>query len=116
VRLPTSKTKDYMTVKQTVERVPGGQEGHYAQWVNAAIAGYGKGKTSSNFDYAGPLTETVLFANLALRSWNLKDSTGKNFIGRKKLLWDAQNMKVTNFDDANQFVKRDYRDGYALKA
>lgn len=39
--------------------------------VNVCIAGYGKGKTSSNFDYAGPLTETVLFANLALRSWNL---------------------------------------------
>jgi hypothetical protein len=114
--LPTSKTKDVANVKQTVERVTGGIEGHYAQWVNAAIAGFGKGKTSSNFDYAGPLTETVLFANLALQSWNLKDSTGKKFIGRKKLLWDAVNMKVTNFDEANQFVKREYRDGYALKA
>lgn len=111
--LPTSKTKD-VKVPQTVERVPGGQEGHYAQWVNAAIAGYGKGKTSSNFDYAGPLTETVLFSNLALRSWYLKNSSGK-FEGRKKILWDAANMKVTNFDDANQFIKRQYRDGYAMK-
>ncbi|MDZ7645742.1 MAG: hypothetical protein U5K54_00430 [Cytophagales bacterium] len=24
-----------------------------------------------------------------------------------KLLWDGPNMKITNFDDANQFVKRD---------
>jgi hypothetical protein len=114
--LPTSKTKDVMNVKQTVERVPGSIEGHYAQWVNACIAGYGKGKTSSHFDYAGPLTETVLFANLALRSWNLKDTSGKSFPGRKKLLWDAVNMKVTNFDDANQFVRRQYREGYAFKA
>ncbi|MEO6001142.1 MAG: Gfo/Idh/MocA family oxidoreductase [Chitinophagaceae bacterium] len=112
--LPTSKTKE-INVPKTIERVPGGQEGHYVQWVNAAIAGYGKGKTSSNFDYAGPLTETVLFSNLALRSWYLKDSSGKSFPGRKKILWDAANMKVTNFDDANQFIKREYRDGYALK-
>lgn len=112
--LPTSKTKD-AKVATTIERVPGGQEGHYAQWVNACIAGYGKGKTSSNFDYAGPLTETVLFANLALRSWYVKDAAGK-FSGRKKLLWDADNMKITNFDLANQFVKRDYREGYSLKA
>lgn len=111
--LPTSKTKD-VNVPQKIERVPGGQEGHYAQWVNACIAGYGKGKTSSNFDYAGPLTETVLFSNLALRSWNIKD--GNKFPGRKKLLWDAKNMKVTNFDQANQFVKREYREGYTLKA
>ena len=114
--LPTSKTKETMNVPKTVERVIGGQEGHYAQWVNACIAGYGKGKTSSNFDYAGPLTETVLFANLALLSWNLKDAQGKSFPGRKKLLWDAANMKITNFDEANQFVRRQYRDGYTFKA
>ncbi len=112
--LPTAKTKE-VKIAATIERVPGGQEGHYAQWVNACIAGYGKGKTSSNFDYAGPLTETVLFANLALRSWYVKDAAGK-FPGRKKLLWDADNMKITNFDLANQFVKRDYREGYSLKA
>jgi hypothetical protein len=34
--------------------------------------------------------------------------------GRKKLLWDAVNMKITNFDEANQFVKREYRQGWKL--
>lgn len=29
------------------------------------------------------------------------------FPGRKKLLWDAANMKITNFDEAIQFVKRE---------
>jgi hypothetical protein len=31
-----------------------------------------------------------------------------------KLLWDHQNMRVTNFDEANQYVKREYRDGWTL--
>jgi len=29
-------------------------------------------------------------------------------------LWDAKNMKITNFDEANQFVKREYREGWSL--
>jgi hypothetical protein len=80
------------------------------QWVNACIAGYGKNEVSSPFEYAGPLTETILMGNLALRSWNIK--SGKGFPGRKKLLWDAADMKITNFDEANQFVKREYRKGW----
>ena len=31
---------------------------------------------------------------------------------RKKLLWDGENMKITNFEMANQFIKRDYRKGW----
>lgn len=37
-----------------------------------------------------------------------------DYPGRKKLLWDGENMKVTNFDEANEFVKREYRDGWTL--
>jgi len=106
--LPTSKTKE-VNVPQTLARVP---EGHYVQWVNACLAGYGKKEVSSPFEYAGPLTETILMGNLALRAWNIKE--GNKFTGRKKLLWDAQNMKVTNYDAANEFVKREYRDGWKL--
>jgi hypothetical protein len=29
-----------------------------------------------------------------------------------KLLWDNDAMKITNFDEVNQFVKRDYRQGW----
>ena len=36
------------------------------------------------------------------------------WLGRKKLLWDAENMKITNLDDANQFVTRVYRKGWEL--
>jgi hypothetical protein len=30
------------------------------------------------------------------------------------MLWDKQNLKVTNFDEVNQFVKREYRKGWSL--
>lgn len=106
--LPTLKTKE-INVPKTIARVP---EGHYLQWVNACIAGYGKNELSSSFDYAGPLTETILMGNLALRSYLIKGSNGRGWPGRKKLLWDAKNMKITNFDEANQFVRREYRDGF----
>jgi predicted dehydrogenase len=104
--LPTSRTNE-VSIPQTLARVP---EGHYVQWINACLAGYGRNEFSSPFEYAGPLTETILMGNLALRASNIR--VGNKYPGRKKLLWDAPNMKITNFDEANQFVKRDYRQGW----
>ncbi|MES2830204.1 MAG: Gfo/Idh/MocA family oxidoreductase [Bacteroidota bacterium] len=104
--LPTSRTKD-AKVKQKWARVKGGADGHYAQWVEGAIAGYGKTELSSSFDKAGPLTEALLMANLAVRGYDLKG-------GHIKLLWDNINMRVTNFDSVNQYVKREYREGWNL--
>jgi len=117
--LPTSRTNE-VKVAKTIARVPGGDDGHYGAWVEAAMAGYGSDKAknlSSNFDIAGPLTESVLMGNLAIRSYDIKKKKGKDFEypGRFiKLLWDGANMKITNFDEANQFVKRNYRDGWSL--
>ena len=109
--LPTKLMKQVSLPKKTIPRVP---EGHYVQWVNACIAGPGKGQTSSPFEYAGPFTESILIGNLAIRSYLMKSKD--QYPGRKKLLWDAKNMKITNFDEANQFVKREYREGWSLKA
>ncbi|MFN3665045.1 MAG: Gfo/Idh/MocA family protein [Sediminibacterium sp.] len=118
--LPTNLTKTTQ-VPQTVKRVPNGDNGHYAAWVEAAIAGYGSeaAKTlSSNFDVAGPLTESVLMGNLAIRSYDLQKKMDNGRIaypGRNiRLVWDGPNMKITNFDEANQFVKRQYREGWSL--
>ncbi len=111
--LPTKRMKEDRLPKQKLKRVP---EGHYVQWVNACIAGYEDGETSSPFEYAGPFTESILMGNLAIRSWMIKNPKltgwGDKYLGRKKLLWDAANMKITNFDEANQFVKREYRAGW----
>jgi hypothetical protein len=80
---------------------------------------------SSPFEgYAGPLTETVLLGNLLLRSFNIQEKVeridpvygkmeGYKFSGRYLALqWDGENMKVTNFDPANQFIQREYRSGW----
>jgi predicted dehydrogenase len=107
------------TISQKYKRVPGSDSGHYSQWVEACLAGYEKGHkmVSSPFEeYAVPLTESILMGNLAIRSFNLKttNAEGKTqFPGRDITLnWDAQNLRVTNFEAANQFVKRTYRNGW----
>jgi predicted dehydrogenase len=93
---------------------------HQAKWADACKAGFGSKEhmaLTSSFDYAGPLTETVLMGNIALRSLNIrkeKQGGGFDYPGNKKLLWDGVNMKITNFDEANQFVKREYRSGWSL--
>ena len=58
---------------------------------------------TSNFSVSGPLTEIVLLTNLATRA-------GRNV----RLMWDGPNMKVTNVEEANQYVKREYREGWSL--
>ncbi len=94
--------------------------GHQRRWVDACKAGFGSeehlGLTSS-FDYAGPMTETVLMGNLAIRSYMLQreNSEGKKeFFARKKLLWDGENTRITNLEEANQFVGRTYREGWKV--
>jgi predicted dehydrogenase len=73
---------------------------HYAQWVDACK---GNGTPTSNFDYSGPLTETVLLGTIAIR-----------FPG-KKLKWDTESLKVTNIKEANQYVHHGYRKGWDVK-
>ena len=69
--LPLSRNQE-VKVPQTLARVPGQANGHYAQWVEASIAGAGKMKLSSPFELAGPLTEALLMANLAIRGYDLQ--------------------------------------------
>jgi hypothetical protein len=122
--LPLSLNKE-VKVPEKYPRIEGGMDGHWWSWVDACIAGYGKMELSSPFKgYAGPLTETVLLGNLLLRIFNLSQSInrndpvygnmgGKKFPGRYiSLKWDGENMRVTNFEAANQFISREYRKGW----
>ena len=116
--LPMSRNAE-VNVPSTIPLVAGQEAGHYTQWVDAAIAGYGKQQVSSDFSIAGPLTETLLMGNLAIRGFDIRkpNASGNGFTypGRyKKFLWDGPNMRITNFDEANQFVKREYRAGWTL--
>ncbi|AHG88668.1 oxidoreductase domain protein [Gemmatirosa kalamazoonensis] len=71
--------------------------------VNFAQACKGQTKASSPFEYAAKLTETMLLGIVALRS-------GQG----KKILYDGANMRVTNANDANQWLTRQYRSGWAV--
>ena len=115
--LPTKAMDYFSQPKESIPRVP---EGHQQNWVKACKEGT---PTTSGFEYAGPFTEAVLMGNLAVRSYEMKvlkpgkklgDWAPFNYPGRKRLLWDGPNMKITNFDEANAFVKRDYRKGWEL--
>jgi predicted dehydrogenase len=126
--LPVSRM-DEVNVPVKYPRVKDGANGHYAQWVEACLAGYGKMEVSSPFEKAALVTENMLVANLAIRGYNIPkaanaDAPAGVVAGRgprkiypargMNLIWDAANMKVTNFDEVNQFVKREYRAPFKL--
>lgn len=112
--LPSRKMKEMQLPQSRYPFVEEGSEGHQKQWVQACKKGYGA-YTSSPFSQAGPLTETVLMGNLAVLSYNYSEKGANGSVvypGRKKLLWDGEAMRITNFDPANKFVKRAYRKGW----
>lgn len=93
ILFPEEDFKDY-------ERPKVESDNHYHQWVDAC---HGNGKTSMDFDLAGPLTEALLLGVVANR-----------FPG-KKLMWDAEALKVTNIEEANALLRRNYREGFEVK-
>lgn len=74
--------------------------GHHREWLQAIVS---RQPTSTPFSYAGPLTETVLLANVALRA-----ARGK------KLAWDAAALR-TDDAAANALLERAARDGFSAR-
>jgi len=97
--IPETKMQEYQRPEKTIARVDGSEGGHERDWIRCCKEGR---QPSSSFDYSGPLTETVVMGNLAIRCKG------------KKLDWDGLNMKVTNVDEANQYVRDQYRQGWSL--
>ncbi|MHC4531986.1 MAG: Gfo/Idh/MocA family protein [Planctomycetota bacterium] len=97
--VPESKMKEYKRPPKTLERVEGGGDGHEQDWIRACKGGKPAG---SNFDHSGPMTESVVMGNLAIRYPN------------RKLEWDGEKMEVTNFPEANQLINPPYRQGWSL--
>jgi predicted dehydrogenase len=92
--IPESKMQAY---ERPPKRLPR-SIGHHQEWIEACKGGP---RAGSNFDYAGPLTETVLLGNVAIRA-------------QQRIEWDPVEMKVTNVPDANVWLRREYRAGWAL--
>jgi hypothetical protein len=94
--IPESKMREYKRPPMTLPRIRGT---HEQNWIEACKGGP---PATSNFDYSGPFTETVVMGNLAVL-----------FPGQK-LLWDGENMRVTNLPEANEYVMPKYREGWSL--
>jgi predicted dehydrogenase len=94
---PESLMETAQAVPQTMPRIVGG---HEMNWVDACK---GTATAVSPFHYAAPLTEVMLLGIVALR-------TGQG----RKIHYDATAMRVTNADEANRFLTREYRPGWYI--
>lgn len=92
--LPDERMKDYKKPDPTIERIP--KENPYLHWINACKTGT---VASSDFSYAGPLTEMANMGNVAL-------------LAGEKIHFDVATMKITNNEAANQFLTKQYRKGF----
>jgi predicted dehydrogenase len=98
---PKEVAKELAAVPESIPASPG----HHMEWVNACKGGK---KAGSNFDWAGPLAESVLLGNVALRLQLRKEMT------LAKLEWNSPSLRCTNVEEANKFLRREYRSGWTL--
>jgi len=94
--VPESKMQAYKRPPKTLPRSPG----HHKEWIQACKDNNPKG-AMAGFEYSGPFTEALLVGNLAVR------------LG-KKIEWDARKMKATNAPEADQYINKKYREGWAI--
>jgi predicted dehydrogenase len=96
--LPHSLHESYGNPPKKLPRIPG--EDHEMNWVDAAK---GKAEASCPFEYAARLTEVMLLGVVALRAG-------------KKIHYDGAAMRITNVPQANDFLRREYREGWSSPA
>jgi hypothetical protein len=92
--IPESKMEDFKRPEQFLPR----GVNHYQEWIRACKGGP---KPLADFDFSGPLTETILLGNVAA-------------LAGKKLSWDGPKLRVTNAPEVNKYLKRKYRQGWTL--
>jgi predicted dehydrogenase len=75
------------------------EEDHWGRYVEACLGGT---RTTAGFDYSGPLAEAILLGTVALR------------FPQTTLNWNAAQLAFTE-SAANEFIRRQYRSGWAVK-
>ena len=95
--IPESKMQAYTRPPKTIPRSPG----IHQEWVEAIKKGE---KSTTDFSYSSKLVETMMMGNIAIR---LAD---KNVV----LEWDGEKGEFTNLPEANDYLIREYRDGWTL--
>jgi predicted dehydrogenase len=92
--IPESKMKAYGRPPQLLPR----SKGHLHEWVTACRGGPPAG--ADFVQHAGLLTEVCLLGNVAVRAG-------------KPLEWDGAAMRITNHEQANRYLHREYRPGWS---
>ena len=95
--IPESRMKEF-AANQPAKTLPRVAGGHYQDWLRGCK---GEGQPGANFEYGAHLSEICQLGNIARRV-------------DTRILWDAVNMRVTNHEAANQYIKKTYRDGWSL--
>ena len=91
---PMDKFADFQPPEPTIPD----SIGHHKEWIQACKTG---SPTTCNFDYSGAVTETLLLGNVAYRCGG-------------KLQWDPIQMKFPSHPEAEQYLGREYREGWTL--
>jgi predicted dehydrogenase len=99
--VPKSLRESYKAPAPYIPSSPG----HEMEWILASKGGKPAG---SNFDWAGPLTETVLLGNIVLRKELREKLSGQ------VLNFDPEKLTIPNLPEANKFLHYEYRTGWSL--
>ena len=95
--IPESRMREFLANRpeKTIPRVKGS---HQQDWIRACKSGT---KAGADFEYGALLTEICLLGNVA-----------KRVDGR--IEWGAETARITNLEEANQYVRPEYRKGWRL--
>jgi predicted dehydrogenase len=94
---PQALTEAAAAIPKSIPRI---MWSHELNWTKAIR---GEAKASSPIEYAAQLTETMLLGLVALRA-------GQG----KRIVYDGERGRITNIADANQYLTREYRAGWAI--
>ncbi len=90
---PREVREQYTAPPKTILRIKDNVNGHWNDWVRACKESpENRVEASSCFEYSGPLSESVVMGNLAIRLQELE----------KKLKWDGENMRISNISDSEK--------------
>jgi predicted dehydrogenase len=98
--IPSRLMEAYQGEKEIpeMETAENGTDKRTDTWVSAIK---NNAESPGSFLHAGAVTETINLAAVALRV-------------KKKVIYDSENMEITNDEDANKYLSREYRTGWEL--
>ena len=94
---PASRRQEFEQPPSTIPR----SIGHRPEWIQACKDGR-PADAKAGFAYSGPFTEALLVGNLAT-------------LLKKRVEWDAANLRATNAPEADSLIRKTYRNGFGIR-